>query len=38
MPLEVVVTEEGYVMTTNVICFLLGTVFPLATVGWMIAQ
>jgi hypothetical protein len=30
--------EEGCVMTSNVICFLLGTVFPLATVGWIIAQ
>jgi len=25
-------------MTSNVICFLLGTVFPLVAVGWMIAQ
>jgi len=25
-------------MASNVICFLLGTVFPLAAVGWMIAH
>jgi len=26
---------EGSKMTSNVICFILGTVFPLATVGWL---
>jgi hypothetical protein len=26
---------EGSQMTSNVICFILGTVFPLATVGWL---
>jgi hypothetical protein len=26
---------EGSEMTSNVICFMLGTIFPLATVGWL---
>jgi hypothetical protein len=30
--------KEGYPMTSGVICFLLGTVFPLAMVGWLIVQ
>jgi hypothetical protein len=26
---------EGVHMTSQVICFILGTVFPLAMVGWL---
>jgi len=31
-------TKEVHVMVSHVICFLLGTVLPLATVGWIISH
>jgi len=37
-PLLVVSVKEGRDMTSSVVCFVLGAVFPLVLVGWMIVQ